>query len=145
MKVRCVYNSGDELLKYNKNQKKYNELGRFGSTKYTEFGITLNKEYIVMGMILGKSALEYLIDDDGIISSYPYPLFEVIDNKIPSNWFFKSYNYFDKKYPYIEAIWGYYELVFDDNHYSSLIEGNRAAERIYFKRKIEIEKMYNKN
>jgi len=91
-------------------------------------------------MILGEGVLDYLIDDSGYVSTYPYPLFEVIDNRLPSSWFFKSLKNTDENYPYREAIWGYYELVFDDDHYEKLVDVIEEAQRIYFRRKIELEK-----
>lgn len=93
-----------------------------------------------MGIMLSEGTLDYLIDDNGYVSTYPYPLFEVTDNKLPSSWFFKSLKNTDKNYPYQEAIWGYSELVFDDTHYGKLVDVDEEALRIYFRRKIELEK-----
>lgn len=116
------------------------ELGRFGATALTKYGgLTIGKEYLVMGMLLGEGCLDYLIDHGGYVSAYPYPLFETVDNKIPSSWFFKSLKNTDENYPYQEAIWGYYELVFDDNHYEKLVDADEEAKQIYFRRKIELE------
>lgn len=140
MKVRCIYNTGEALRVYENKPLIKDELGRFGATGHTEFGLDIGKEYIVMGMILGEGTLDYLIDDGGYASAYPYPLFEVVDNKIPSLWFFKALKNTDENYPYQEAIWGYYELVFDDAHYEKLVEMEEDAQRIYFRRKIELEK-----
>ena len=121
MKIRCIHNTGQALRAYESKKLSKDELGRFGATGHTEFGLTIDKEYLVMGMLMGKGVLDFLIDD-GNISSYPYPLFEVVDSNLPSNWFFKSYKNTDENYPYQEAVWGYYELVFDENHYENLIE-----------------------
>lgn len=140
MKVRCIYNTGEALRVYENKPLSKDELGKFGATGQTEFGLIIGKEYIVMGMLLGEGCLDYLIDDGGYVSAYPYPLFEVIDNKLPSSWFFKSLKNTDENYPYQEAIWGYYELVFDDNHYEKLVDVDEEAQRIYFRRKIELEK-----
>ncbi len=140
MKIRCIHNTGEALRIYENKPLNKDELGRFGATGHTEFGLTIDKEYIVMGMILGEGILDYLIDDGGYVSAYPYPLFEVVDNKLPSSWFFKSLKNTDENYPYQEAIWGYYELVFDDNHYEKLVDVDEEAIRTYFRRKIELEK-----
>lgn len=140
MKIRCIYNTGKALRVYENKPLSNDELGRFGATGHTEFGLIIGKEYIVMGMLLGEGCLDYLIDDDGYVSAYPYPLFEVIDNKLPSSWFFKSLKKTNENYPYQEAIWGYYELVFDDSHYEKLVDVDEEAQRIYFRRKIELEK-----
>lgn len=140
MKVRCIYNTGEALRVYENKPLSKDELGRFGATGHAEFGLTIDKEYIVMGMILGEGTLDYLIDDGGYVFAYPYPLFEVIDNKLPSSWFFRSLRNTDENYPYQEAIWGYYELVFEDTHYEKLVEVDEEAMRTYFLRKIEFEK-----
>ena len=140
MKVRCIHNTGEALRAYESKELSKDELGRFGATSHTEFGLMIGKEYIVMGMLMGEGALDYLVDDGGNISAYPYPLFEVVDSKLPSNWFFRSYKNTDENYSYQETVWGYHELVFDDSHYEKLVEGEEQAERIYFRRKIELEK-----
>lgn len=140
MKVRCIYNTGEAIRVYENKPLSNDELGKLGATGHTEFGLIIGKEYIVMGMILGEGTLDYLIDDSGYVSAYPYPLFEVIDNKLPSSWFFKSLKNTDENYPYQEAIWGYYELVSDDTHYEKLVDVDDEALRIYFRRKIELEK-----
>jgi hypothetical protein len=140
MKVRCVYKTGEALRPYENKPLSKDELGRFGATGYTQYGLVIGKDYLVMGMILGEGTLDYLIDDGGYISAYPYPLFEVIDNKLPSSWFFKSLKNTDENYPYQEAVWGYYELVFENSHYERLIDVDKEAMRVYFRRKIELEK-----
>ena len=140
MKVRCIYNTGKVLREYDNKPLNKDELGQFGTTEYTEFGLIIGKEYLVMGMMLSEGTLDYLIDDSGYVSAYPYPLFEVTDNKLPSSWFFKSLKNTDENYPYREAIWGYYELVFDETHYEKLVDIDEEALRIYFRRKIELEK-----
>ena len=139
MKVRCLYNTGEVLRNYDKKTLEKDKLGRFGATSNTCFGLVINKEYVVMGMILGEGVLDYLIDDGGYVSAYPYPLFEVLDNQLPQSWYFRSLKDTDKNYPYQEAIWGYYELAFDDDHYEKLVEMDEESIRIYFKRKMEFE------
>lgn len=140
MKVCCVNNTGKSIRPYENKPLAKNQLGRFEATEYTEFGLEIGKEFLVMGMLLGEGSLDYLIDDRGYISAYPYPLFKVVDNKIPSSWYFKTFLNTDKHYPYREAVWGYYELVFDDKHYEQLVDVEFAACQIYFRRKIELEK-----
>jgi len=140
MKIRCKHNTGKDLRAFESKSLKKDLLGRFGATEHTQYGVVIDKEYIVMGMLLGEGTLDYLIDDGGYISAYPYPLFEVINNKLPSSWFFKALKNTDENYPYQEAIWGYYELVFENSHYEKLVDVDEEATRIYFRRKIELEK-----
>lgn len=140
MKIRCIHNTGKALRAYESAPLRADKLGRFGATGQTEFGLTIDKEYMVMGMILGEGTLDYIIDDGGYVSACPYPLFEVVSNKLPSSWFFKAFKNTDSNYPYQEAIWGYYELISDNTHYEKLVEVDEEAMRIYFRRKIELEK-----
>ena len=145
MKVRCINNTGKSIKKYEYKSLKKGQLGRFGATEHTQFGLEIGNEFLVMGMLFGEGALDYLIDDGGYISAYPYPLFEVIDNKIPSFWYYKAFYYTDEKYPYREAVWGYYELVFDDMHYDQLVDVKKSACQIYFKYKMELEQDFCSN
>jgi hypothetical protein len=133
MKIKCVQNTGEILMNY--------ERRPLGTSEITEYGeLEIGREYLVMGMILFNNYLSYLIDDNGLIAACPYQLFEVIDYKLYGNWYFRAFTNDDDVFPYQEAIWGYYELCFDDNHFEQLIEKKECAQRIYFKRKIEIEK-----
>jgi hypothetical protein len=140
MKVRCLHNIGEALRPYENSFLKSSQFGRFGASAHTQYGVEIGKEYLVMGMLMGEGSLSYLVDSMGEISIYPYPLFEVIDNSINSNWFFRAFKIADGFFPYQEAIWGYKELVFDESHYEKLIEGEEVAQRIYFRRKSEFEK-----
>lgn len=145
MKILCLKNTGEALKDYEYKEISKKELGRFGATSETQFGLTIGKEYLVMGMILGENSLHYLIDDTVHISAYPYPLFEVIDHNLPSKWFFKTLNSADRNYPYQEAFWGYQELVFEQDHYKKLVENDEEAIQTYFKRKIELEEELNED
>lgn len=133
MIVKCLYNTGKALLEYDKKP--------LGLSEYTTYGqLEVGEEFLVMGMIMRQGYLTYLLDSVGVITVCPYQLFDIIENTIPVNWYFKSYtkdyfNYINK-----EAVWGYHELVFDETHYEKLVEGDEVAEQIYFKRKIELEK-----
>ena len=140
MKVRCIYNTGRDLRPYESKILRDKEFGRFGASVYSNFGLTIDKEYLVMGMILGNGILHYLIDDNGTIHAYPYLLFKIVDNNFHLSWYFRTFSLTDKIYPNREAVWGYYELVFDDLHYEKLIDMEEKAMRIYFRRKIELEK-----
>ena len=63
--------------------------GRFGVSEMAEYGIEIGKEYLVMGLITFQTYQAYLIDDSGFISACPCQLFEVVDNKVNSNWHFR--------------------------------------------------------
>jgi hypothetical protein len=105
------------------------------------FGLELNREYIVMGMLLYKdtNCIYFLVDVNSRPEWYPYLLFDVSDNSIPNSWFTKIY---DKKIKNngVFCLWGFKELCNDETFYEQLIDRDDQAMRTYFKRKIEIEK-----
>lgn len=103
-------------------------------------GLELRKEYIVMGTLLYKdtNCLYYLIDVNGRPDWFPYLLFDVSDNTLPENWFMRIDG--KKQSNGVYCIWGFEELCNEDNFYEHLIDRNDQAMKIYFKRKIEIEK-----
>jgi hypothetical protein len=143
MKVRCLYDKGEALRPYEYKSLSKDMMGRFGATGYSEYGgLTIGQEYLVMGIIIFETSQAYLIDDNGFISACPCQLFEIIDDKInSSNWHFRLINKDEDIYPFVQAVLGYYELCFDKKSYENLIvEKDVEAQRIYFRRKIELEK-----
>lgn len=144
MKIKCIYNTGKDLVKYQSEPLRSD--GQFltdsqnrslGCSAHTQFGgLEIGKEYLVMGMFIRNGLLWYLIDDGNI---YPYLLFEVTDNKVNQNWYFRSFTKDDDNYVNREIIWGYYELCFEEGHYIQLLEKEEKAMLLFFKRKIEIE------
>ncbi|MGV3609449.1 MAG: hypothetical protein ACO1N0_00760 [Fluviicola sp.] len=137
MKVKCIYNTGQELRKYENTSLKNDEFGRFGVSANSEFNeITIGAEYLVMGLIIFETYQAYVIDDNGFISACPCQLFEVIDNTLDSDWHFRLIQKDEDIYPFIQAIFGYSELCSDKNAYENLIiEKDEETHRMYFKRK----------
>jgi hypothetical protein len=142
MKVRCLYDKGEALRPYEYEPLSKDMMGRFGATGYTEYGeLDVGKEYLVMGLITFQSYQAYLIDDNRLISACPCQLFEVVDNKVNSNWHFRLIEKDEDIYPFVQAIFGYPELCSDKKAYENLIiEMEQNTQRIYFRRKIELEK-----
>jgi hypothetical protein len=142
MKVLCINNTGESLRSHEYLTLEKQIFGRFGATGFSEYNeVKVGKEYLVMGMIIFKEYQAFLIDDNGFISACPCQLFKVIDNKVNSNWHFRLIDKDEDIYPYIQSIFGYYELCFDKQSYENLIlEKSEDAHKIYFKRKIEVEK-----
>lgn len=104
------------------------------------FGLELEKEYMVMGMLIAANQLWYMIDEKGKPDFYPFQLFEISDNTLNPNWHFKLFEKDDGIYPFKkEAMWGYLELCTDDKHYEGIIDRDHDILQIYFKRKIETE------
>jgi hypothetical protein len=126
MKAICKHNTGDFF--------KENELptGVFSSSI---FNLEIEKEYLVMGIILSGKFIFYLSDENGKPFWYPCELFQVSDNKISPNWYFKSFPKDDSID--IDAIWGYSELCNQENYFDQLMDRDDSAMRIYFKRRME--------
>ncbi|GAA4314304.1 hypothetical protein [Compostibacter hankyongensis] len=142
MKVRCLYDKGGALRPYEYEPLSKDMMGRFGVTGYSEYGgLTIGQEYLVMGLIIFQIYQAYLIDDNGFISACPCQLFEITDSKLDSNWHFRLIERDEDIYPFVQAVFGYYELCFDKKTYENLIvEKDEESQRIYFRRKIELEK-----
>ncbi len=106
------------------------------------YGLELGKEYIVMGIVVynDSNCLYYLIDVNGRPDWFPFLLFDISNNSLPTNWFTKVIG----KSQTTNIYWliGFEELCNDENFYHNLTEREDIAMRIYFKRKIEIEKIY---
>jgi hypothetical protein len=141
MKIRCINNTGANLRSY-----EYEPIankgvfGRFGVSEMAEYGIEIGKEYLVMGLITFQTYQAYLIDDNGFISACPCQLFEVVDNKVNSNWHFRLIEKDEDIYPFVQVILGYLELCSDKKAYENLIvEQNEKYKCIYFKRKSFLE------
>lgn len=145
MKVRCLYNKGEALRPYEYEPLSKDMMGRFGVTGHSEYGgLTIDREYLVMGLIIFQTYQAYLIDDNGLIGAYPCQLFEVVDSKVNSNWHFRSIENDEDIYPFVQAILGYPELCSDIKAYENLIvEMEDDTQRIYFRRKIELERDLN--
>ncbi len=141
MKVRCINNTGLSLRTYEFEQISDEKvIGRFGVSELTEFGITLGKEYLVMGLIIFKTHQAYLIDENGLISTFPCQLFEIIDKRINPNWYFRLIENNEEIYPFVQAIFGYAELCNEKQAYMNLIvEMKDDAKQNYFNRKLEFE------
>lgn len=131
MKVKCIGNTGEAIIAY-----KNRPQGIFKETSWGQ--LQVGKEYIVMGIILSKGYLKYLVDDYGVTTACPQQLFELTDASLPMNWFFKSLDEKENMFVNVEAIWGYYELCFNTDHYEKLVDMDEDAQLIYYKRKMEM-------
>jgi hypothetical protein len=101
-------------------------------------GIKKGKTYTVYGMVLYEDSIIYLLYDEYQMANwYPGELFEVIDHKIPSNWYYQFYGYQEIG---ISAIWGYRELVLSKEHYNGLGEQDSDEVALFFKNKEVIDR-----
>lgn len=131
MKVKCIANEGNALS---------NKQMDAGESMKSEFRLTINAEYTVYAMSLWKGTINYLtLNKYNHPSWHPAELFEVVDNILPLEWYYKFFGYRDDFY--LNAIWGYKELI-DPVYYDELIEREPEAIRIFWKRKKEIDEYY---
>ncbi|AOM77213.1 hypothetical protein [Pedobacter steynii] len=140
MKVKCLYKTGFDLRPYENKQLLNEQFGRFGASGNSIYGgITIGQEYLVMGIVVFENYQGYLVDE-GLISVCPCQLFEVTDEKVSANWHIRTIEKDEDIYPYIQMVIGYPEFCSDKMAYDKLIvEKEEEAQRIYFRRKIELE------
>jgi hypothetical protein len=107
---------------------------------FAGYGLELHKKYIVMGMAVynDSNCLYYLIDTNGRPNWFPYLLFDVFDKRLPTNWFVKINN--QNIESDIQCLCGFDELCNNPLFYDLLADRNEDALKIYFKKKIELEK-----
>jgi hypothetical protein len=107
------------------------------------FNLKIGGTYNVYGINLWGGILHFLtlIEDNRYPFWNPAELFEIIDNRLPSEWFFRFYGYERNAHiiSSLNAVWGYKELALNPKHYSDLIERERGALDIFRKRQKEIE------
>lgn len=150
MKVRCIYNSGKDLIQLLGNNT--TQHGQFlvdsenrplWCTSNTQFGgLEIGKEYVVIRIVFRNGLPHYLIDDG---RAYLYLLFDVIENKVDAEWYFRAFEKNEKNYVNREVIFGYHELCTDDDHFMQLLEREPSALEVFLKRKIEAEQFYKNN
>lgn len=134
MIVRCKFDRGQRLYEeYGPNH--WDTLFRFGYFYESKLGgLSVGREFLVMGVFVGFDGLSYLVDNDGYADMYSAILFDVVDNKIPSCWFSDAKVIHNDDTLYHEFTLGYQEFVFDENHWPLLVERDRTAYAIYHKR-----------
>lgn len=112
MKARCIIN------RYSNLAEKYRPYGESDGTVYH---LTIDKEYQVYGISIYKSELNYLVMDETRKPNwYSVGCFELTNNQIPPDWFFK--HFLDNEEFLLNAIWGYQELVESQSHYEGILE-----------------------
>lgn len=105
-----------------------------------DYGLELNKEYVVMGLLTYKKSenLYFLIDESGRPGWFPFQIFKLTENTLHSNWHLKI-NVNDQHSDYYNLI-GFQELCSQEGYFNKLLERDEVAMQIYFRRKIEYEK-----
>ena len=113
MKVKAIGTSGKDLSRQS--------LDSFHNVE-EQFGLEVGGIYTVYGINIWRGIVHYLTCDElGYAYWSPAELFEIVDNRIPPDWYFKFYGYEDNDMDQVNAVWGYKELALDPKHYFELI------------------------
>jgi hypothetical protein len=120
---------------------KYNDPGNVpaGVPDKFDFGLEINKDYLVMGIAIFQQSNEvyFLVDEGGRPSWYPHQIFATVSNDLPDSWFLKI-NEGDVHADY-QNLFGFYELCNEADFFNRLLAREETAMRLYFRRKIEAE------
>lgn len=109
-----------------------------------QYDVEIGDEYLVMGIKVNwdSSCVYYLINVPGCNAAwYPYLLFEIVENDIPNEWHSCCYNSKTDFMEEVRFMCGFKELC-NPQFYYNLVLGEEEEQRIYFKRKIELERYY---
>ncbi|MBQ6070423.1 MAG: hypothetical protein IKQ75_00455 [Bacteroidales bacterium] len=136
MKVKCIESSAKNF--------DLSDVKTVFNRRY-EYDVVIGDEYLVMGFRIDwdSSCIYYLINVSGIEAGwYPYLLFETVDDDIPSDWHGCSFHRRTKFVEDVRFICGFKELC-DPQFYYNLVLGEEKEQRIYFRRKMELEEYYS--
>ncbi|TXI13189.1 MAG: hypothetical protein E6Q66_10480 [Pedobacter sp.] len=105
-----------------------------------DFGLEIGKQYTVMGMLTFKESghLYFLVDECSRPSWFPHQLFTISNSQLPKNWFVNINE--DRTDVDFHNLIGFYELCNDVDFFNNLLEREEETMRIYFRRKMELEK-----
>ena len=129
MKVKCLYNDPSNVGE--------------GIPNDFDYGLEINKEYLVMGIMTFKKSdnLYFLIDEDSRPGWFPHQIFEIESNELPFNWFVRINK--DNKHTDYRNLIGFAELCNDEDFFNKLLERDESTLRTYFRRKMELEKEWD--
>ena len=128
IKIKCIYNDPNDLPD--------------GIPNNFDYGLEVDKEYLVMGIAIFKKSdnLYFLVDENSCPNWFPSQIFDITHNSLHYNWFMKVN--FDNEHVDYKNLIGFDELCNDENFFNLLLERDENAMRIYFRRKIEMEKEF---
>jgi len=100
--------------------------------------LSLGEIYTVYSISVCKNVLHYLVvpEECGLPDWYPAELFEVVNEKLPENTYFKNFTGDPRG---LNALWGYQEMVLNYSHYGDLLERQEHALHIFHLRKQEFD------
>jgi hypothetical protein len=107
------------------------------------FSVVKGKEYIVMGIMVYKDSncIYYLIDDYDLPEWQPYPLFDISDSELSTDWHVSILNKAESA-GNIFYLSGFSELCNNEDYQDALEEREKWALDIYFKRKYAAQEWY---
>ena len=130
MKVKCIANTYEGLSERSK---------KAGRDLNVIFHVNVGEIYTVYGVNLWRrGSLSYLtMNAAGSVPIWtPAELFELVDGKIPADWYYKFLGVSDD---YLNAVWGYQELVQDPKHYTGLVGEDKKEIELFMKKKKQID------
>lgn len=132
MIVRCIGNTGDLLPPASRDPSQ-------GFTSYTEFPLTVGKQYAVQAItVLLGITWYYVMDDDGHDwpNHMPATLFDVADGSLPDSWEVGYHRFtLDNQYPIVSfPAWAA-----DHHFYERLVDDDPVAVETFARQRQEIE------
>jgi hypothetical protein len=137
MIVKCIGNKGSNLSK--KTSSALHDEG-------AEFQMDIGDSFIVYGINIWVGVVNYLVFDKYRENPFwtPAELFEVVDNRLPPNWYFKYYGEDNRDMDLVSAVWGYKEIALNPDHYFGLIERSLKDIQTFHFRQREIDEFHTK-
>jgi hypothetical protein len=113
---------------------------KLGYSPRVDFGMQVDREYVVYAISMWKFVLHYLVipDNTSLPFWYPADIFNVTEPRIPSTWYFA--HPFGGHGSEVVFELGYEEIVQNQQHSDDLVEREPEAIRVFLARKAEIEK-----
>ena len=109
----------------------------------TDFQLEVGGLYTVYGINMWQGLIHYLTFNKwGKVPFWtPSELFEIVDNRLPPEWYFNYYGYGESIE--VNAVWGYKELALNQTHYYELINREGDSMDIFYERRMEIDQFHN--
>jgi hypothetical protein len=132
MRAKCLANTGEKLSKVSVDA---------GYAPHTQYHLNVGDIYTVYGVNVWRYTINYLTMNaaNSLPIWSPAELFQLVDYRIPPNWYFK---YLITDPLILNSIWGYQELAMDPKHHDGIIGGDKAAVALFFERKKEIDRFH---
>ena len=109
------------------------------------FQLNIGDSYSVYGINIQSQIVHYLTFDKWGNSPFwnPAELFDIVDSRLPPNWYFMFYGNGERDIETVSAVWGYKEIALSRIHYRELILREGKAMDIFRERKKEIDQFHD--